>query len=101
MEQITEDYISEKILKFLKKYKFPYNMETAPKGFPTQALVVKWLRIKYNIHFLSQVTFDPKGNWYYFLIYKDGKHKSCMEGADTPEKALNDYILYTLQNLIK
>jgi hypothetical protein len=145
MEQITEDYVSFEVAKLLrdkgfdiqttfywlkkkgtKKYKkytneAYFNSEEPKDGFtfaPTQALVIKWLRIKHNIH-ISIQTFGEEKDYpkYLYQVCELKDYRCSIENAlkelqmeyedillmsyNSPEKATEAAILYTLQNLIK
>jgi len=67
---------------------------------PTQALVIKWLRIKHNIHvWCRKSNNSPK----YFYRIDSEKYINYNQNLrfDTPEEATEQAILYCLQNLIK
>lgn len=82
---------------------------------PTQALVLKWLRIKYNIHieiipsakerYFARLIKDPEkthkglGNFDYILIIGN-KLDNEFNCWGTPEEATEAAIQYTLKNLI-
>lgn len=109
MENIQEDRVSEEVAKILFKMNFPYNMVTAPSGCPTQALVIKWLRIKHNIH----IFVDCTQKWFWTIeILKEFKYINQEDleldsgfnngnGHNLPEEAIEQAILYSLKELIK
>jgi len=142
MEQITENYVSFEVAKLLKEKRFEehckslyrengrvetvgnYNNIDDDKYIsfsrPTQALVIKWLRIKHNIHVSifpsfaeDNLSYLPVG--YYssiYWIFADNKpklvdlpkdyatNKHC-KIFDSDAQATEAAILYCLQNLIK
>lgn len=134
MEPIIEDYVSFEIAKLLKEKGFDemchciyqkngseiqwfgspdvnYTyMEKAGGNVkeeylrPSTALVIKWLRVKHNIHIQHRVGFGQP-LWYDYLIqwddgngYYTGKNN---ENYSSPEEATEAAILYSLKELIK
>ena len=68
---------------------------------PTQALVLKWLMIKYNIHIYTSTL---RGKLWHFswknLIEENVPINFGKEEYSTPEEAAEAAIQYTLKNLI-
>jgi len=125
-EQITEDYVSFEVAKLLKEKGFALHCSIAYRedeslefvgnynnvdddkyitfSRPTQALVIKWLRIKHNIHItLSHWTKQPVGDEIWENCYQAFVNGDAMDVRifKTPEEATKAAILYCLQNLIK
>lgn len=50
MEHVQEDYVSEQTGKLLYEKGFSQITDTKWPECPTQALIIKWLRVKYNIY---------------------------------------------------
>lgn len=121
---ITEDYVSFETAKLLKKKGFEqistthrYDKtgesvywteifeEEKYYSMPTQALVLKWLRVNHNIH----ITIDrmPKARNVFEFFYQiktgDGFEVEPIYSGDfdTWEAACEQAIIYTLKNLIK
>lgn len=123
---ISEDYVTFETAKLLKEKgfdietKYFYNEGSGWKfqsdsilktgegewvNAPTQALALKWLRIKHNIHIWIAAVSGNKWYWKAQLLNAIGndeeKVKSYSNFADTPEEAIEAAVVYTLKNLIK
>lgn len=68
---------------------------------PTQALILKWLRVEHGIHIFT----DFGIGWGYMIIpvgYSgEGKFPKFTENFESPEEATEAAILYSLKNLVK
>ena len=121
IQNIKEDYISFETAKLLFKKTFfitdwfwvvsikPENVPTSlikedniympnvaeKYPAPTQALVVKWLRLKHNIDIVVSRT---KLHYYWYLYSVDANHEN--DNYKTAEEATEEAIQYTLKNLI-
>lgn len=135
IEDIKEDYVSFEIAKLLKEkgFNIPTNdyyratgsgifwakkldwnndIENETVGgmtycsCPAQALVIKWLRVKYNI-IVETLIFDrgflEKDKFcFQWRVYDNTEEwETEMKEYKTPEEATEQAILYSLQNLIK
>lgn len=65
---------------------------------PTQALVVKWLRVKHNIHIQSPTPYIYRNKTNYEVRIFQKPYANS--GFESPEQATEAAILYTLKNLI-
>lgn len=100
-ERIKEDYISADIYRLLTLTDFPFRwLGITTYKEVTQSIVVKWLRIKHNIHIFIDYTTVHK---YEFHIVNLPSQDEPYYGFDynSPEEGIEIAILYTLQNLIK
>lgn len=117
---MTEDYVSfetAKLLKergfdeacltiygtegFMKEEKnwFNHNMKAKYAVAPTQALVIKWLRVKYNLYVQSPTLYIYRNKTKYEVrIFQKPFRSSDFK---TPEEATEEAIQYCLKNLIK
>lgn len=127
-KDIQEDYVSFEVAKLLKEKGFDIDnckywncsymtgsTTTTLSRFknehinsvkaPTQALVIKWLRIKHNI-IVETLIFDKgfleKDKFcFQWRVYNNTEEwETEMVEFHTPEEATEAAILYTLQNLI-
>lgn len=121
MEQITENYVSFEVAKLLKPlYEFKSNLVYLEDKFittdtyaimqgkkyfyrPTQALVVKWLRIKHNIQINTISCIDePEKQYFNSIVSYLFKEEELfrVQLVKSPEEATEAALLYCLKNLI-